>query len=263
MNTRPERDFTNPICQPFLLEGGDHGVLLLHGFTGSAAHMRLIGEGLHAHGFTVMGVNLPGHATYMDDMANFTWEDWLNAAKEGFMALKNRCRYQSVAGLSMGGCLTLLLAQQMQPTAIATISAPMAVRQRLLPLAGLAAPFVPHILWRSREHSPYPVDDRYDYGYPGFPTRSGTDLHRLIRMARRDLHAVQCPLLVVQSRKDETIAPESAEVILAGVGSSKKGMLWLDNVPHVCTISPEHPAITAAIAETFRMAEQNEARPGQ
>ncbi len=255
MNTRPVRDFSDDVCQPFRFGGDEHGVLLIHGFTGSAAHMRLLGEGLRDKGFTVLGINLPGHAVSMDEMAKTTWEDWLDAAKQAFMTLKRGCRYVSVAGLSMGGCLALILAEQMQPTAVATISAPMAVQQRLLPLAGLAAPFVPRIMWRSREDSPYPLDERYDYGYPGFPTRCGTDLHRLIRMARGDLHAVQCPILAVQSRQDETIAPNSADIILAGVGSEKKGVLWLENVPHVCTISPEHPRIAAAVAELLRTSE--------
>ena len=47
MKQRPERDFSDAVCQPFHLKGDDHGVLLLHGFTGSAAHMRPLGELLH------------------------------------------------------------------------------------------------------------------------------------------------------------------------------------------------------------------------
>ena len=73
--------------RPAFLWGGTepnrkhHGVLLIHGFTGSIAHMRPIAQELHARGFTVMGINLPGHATDLDDMVRYTWEDWLNAAK--------------------------------------------------------------------------------------------------------------------------------------------------------------------------------------
>lgn len=251
---RPERDFSDPVCQPFFFQGGSHGVLLLHGFTGSAAHMRPLGERLHQAGFTVMGVNLPGHAVSMDAMAKTGWADWLEAAKDAFMHLQEQCVHVSVAGLSMGGCLALLLAQQMHPTAIAAISAPMAVQNPMLPFAGLAAPFVRRIMWRARRDAS-PLDDRYDYGYPGFPTRCGSDLHRLIGMARRDLHAVQCPVLIVQSRQDETISADSAEIIAAGVGSERVGTLWLTGVPHVCTISSALDQIAQATVETFRQAE--------
>lgn len=256
MNQRPERNFSDPQCQPFLLDGGNHGVLLLHGFTGSVAHMRPLGERLHAQGFTVMGVNLPGHAVSMEAMGRTGWQDWLDAAKEAFCHLRERCTYVSVAGLSMGGCLTLLIAQQLQPTAIAAISAPMAVKNRLLPFAGLAAPFHPRVMWGVRPDDDQ-LDDRYDYGYPGFPTRCGVDLHRLITMARRDLHAVHCPVLIVQSHQDETISDNSAKVIADGVSSEKVGVLWLHDVPHVCTISRELPQIATAVADIFRWAENS------
>ena len=255
MKIRDVRDFSDPVCQPFYLKGGEHGVLLLHGFTGSAAHMRPLGEALHQQGFTVMGINLPGHAQSMEAMGQTGWHEWLEAAKEAFRKLQDEYRYASVAGLSMGGCLTLLIAEQMHPTAAVTISAPMAVQNPLLPFAGIAAPFIKHIMWRSREALPYRLDDRYDYGYPGFPTKCGVDLNRLIRMARWDLHAVQCPLLIVQSRQDETISADSADVIAAGVSSRTVGMLWLENAPHVCTISDRLSDITAGMVELLRKAE--------
>ena len=74
-------------------------------------------------------------------------------------------------------------------------------------------------------------------------------------MARRDLHAVQCPLLIVQSRQDETISADSAEVISVGVSSDKVGTLWLEGVPHVCTISSALPQIAGAAADLLRQAE--------
>lgn len=261
MEQRPERDFSDALCQPFLLEGEmrngkRHGVLLIHGFTGTIAHMRLIAESLHALGFTVMGINLPGHATNLDDMAGCTWEDWLNAAKEAFLRLKAQCDFVSVAGLSMGGCLSLIIGEQMQPTAIAPISAPMGTRAPLW-LATLFSPVLRTIWWRSREGEPNPVDDRYDYGYPGFRSSCARHLNRLIRIARYDLHAVICPILVVQSHADATITADSADVILQGVSSGRKGVLWLEDVPHVCTISKEADNIAAALAEHFRWAEDN------
>lgn len=260
MDKRPERDLSAAVCQPFLLEGEKrngktHGVLLMHGFTGTAAHMRLVGEKLHEHGFTVMGVNLPGHATTMDDMARCTWQDWLDAAREAFLSLKQRCDYVSVAGLSMGGCLALILAETMQPTAIAPISAPMGTQLPLW-LATLTRPIFPTIWWKNRDGDLIPMVNEYDCGYQGFRSGCARHLDRLIKLARRDLHAVSCPVLVVQSHADETITPDSAEVILSGVSSERKGVLWLEDAPHVCTITREAGNIADAIADHFRRAEE-------
>lgn len=260
MGQRPEKSFTDAACQPFSFPGDEHGVLLIHGFTGSASHMRPLGERLNAAGFTVEGVNLPGHAASMEEMGKTGWQDWLEAAKTAFFRLQQRCRYASVAGLSMGGCLTLLLAEQMHPTAIAPISAPMAVQNRLLPLAGLMKGLIPHISWQERDETAYPLDDRYDYGYTGFPTKCAADLHHIIKMARQDLHAVTCPILAVQSSGDETIDHRSIDIILDGVSSEVKGALRLKDVPHVCTISDALPAIADGVAETFRAAQEAASR---
>lgn len=256
MKKRPTVDFSAPECQPFFFEGGEHAVLLIHGFTGSAAHLRPLGERLHQQGFTVKGINLPGHATNMADMGRYSWQDWLQAAKEAFVELKDRYPRVSVAGLSMGGVLTLLLAEQMEVTSAAPISAPTAVQNRLMPFARYAAPFVHTIWWSEDPERQAKLDTRYDCGYPGFPTKSAAELNTLIGMARRNLHAVTCPVLVVQSRADETIAPESAETILAGVSSEVKGALWLEDVPHVCTLSAELENIARAVGELLRRAEE-------
>lgn len=252
MAKRPETDFSRAECQPYLLEGGEHALLMIHGFTGSAAHLRPLGERLHRMGYTVRGINLPGHATRMEDMRACTWLDWLQAAKNEFAALKEKYPKVSVAGLSMGGVLSLLLAEQMDVTAAVTLSAPMAVQNKLMPLARLASPFMPVTWWKSRPADGVQLDPRYDLGYAGFPTRSAADLSRLIRMARHDLYAVTCPLLVVQSHGDETIAEDSGEVILRGISSERKGILWLEDAPHVCTLTDDIDVIAGAMGELLQ-----------
>lgn len=251
-----EVDFSVPEAQPFDFRGDSHGVLLIHGFTGSAGHMRLLGEHLRDKGFTVKGINLPGHATSIADMGRYGWKQWLQAAKEAVVALKDQCEYVSVSGLSMGGVLSLILAEQMEVTSVVPISAPMAVKNKSMCLAGPASLFIKTIWWSSDPERPAQLDRRYDYGYTGFPTRCAVDLSHLIKLARRNLYAVTCPVLAVQSHADETISEDSAEVIYRGVSSQEKDILWLENVPHVCTISSEHQRIADRMAQTFRGAEK-------
>lgn len=252
---RPEKDFTAEVCQPFDFKGGKHGVLLIHGFSGTAAHMRLIGEELHRQGFTVKGINLPGHGVSMEAMGKTTWQDWLQAAKAAFLELKAECDLVSVGGLSMGGVLTLLLAEQMDVCCAMPISAPMAVQNKFMPFARVGSLFVKTVYWGNDEHRASLMDMNYHYGYPGFPTKCAAGLAKLIGMARRNLHCITCPVLAVQSRADETISHDSADVIMAGVSSEKKAALWLEKVPHVCTISPEWPKIAKAMAACMREAE--------
>ncbi len=239
--------FNRDCAKPFLLKGNETGVLLLHGFTGCVSHMRPLGDALHSRGYTTMGINLPGHAATEGDMARYDWKDWLQAAKQAVLQLSKTCHTVVICGLSMGGVLALLVAEQMKVAACVPISAPMAVRNRLISLAGLFAPFYPRLSWHSQGDHHTGLDAAYDYGYSGFPTRSAADLNHLIRLARQNLFAINCPMLVVQSDADETIWEGSADEILSGISSESKQKLWLKGVPHVCTISKELPAIVDAM----------------
>ncbi len=239
--------FDREVCQPFYHKGNDCGVLLIHGFTGTCAHMRPLADALAARGYTVRTINLPGHATAESDMAKATWQQWLHAAKEAAYQMMQEVRVFTVCGLSMGGVLALLIAQQMKVDVCVPISAPTAVQNRLLPLAGIAAPIIRRIPWGEGTERHKHIDKTYDFGYSGFPTAKGADLNRLIKMANRNLFNIQCPILAVQSDGDETIWEGSADAILEGVGSAVRQKLMLHDMPHVVTLTPEYQTIADAM----------------
>lgn len=239
--------FDREVCRPFFHEGGPNGILLLHGFTGSAAHMRKLADALAGRGYTVRSVNLPGHASTEEDMARANWQMWLQASKQAALDMMDRCQVTTVCGLSMGGVLALLIAEQMKVDACVPISAPMATKNRLAPFARLVAPVYRRVSWAPPAQRHKLLDPEYDYGYTGFPTAKAADLNHLIKLARQNLFNINCPLLCVQSDADETVWEGSADCILSGVGSEIRQKLWLHGVPHVCTISTEWPAIVDAI----------------
>lgn len=248
---------SSPLAQPFLFPEGDHGLLLIHGFTGSPAHMRPIADALHERGFAVRGILLPGHGTSPEDMAKVSWQDWLLSVRTAAREMQGQYRHFSVAGLSMGGVLALLLAQEMDVTACVSLAAPMKTTNRFRWAAPLAAPFYPMIGKRpdaARERSPRTP---YDIGYSCYPTKSVHDLSVLMHRARQHLSLIHCPVLVVQSRKDETVTADSPQIILDGVGSRAKAQLWLENAPHVCTTADEYPKIVDAMDSFLHKAEKN------
>ena len=252
--------FDREVCQPYRYDGSKNGILLLHGFTGSAAHMRKLAEALARRGHSVRTINLPGHAATEDDMAKATWQSWLYEVKQASMEMINEMDTFTICGLSMGGVLALLVAEQMKVDACVPISAPMAVKNRLLPLAGLFAPLMPRIAWGPPTERHAALDSAYDFGYTGFPTAKGADLNQLIKLARRNLYNITCPVLCVQSEADETIWEGSADTILDGVSSGIRQKLWLKEVPHVCTISRELPSIADAIDKLMERVHQEKQR---
>lgn len=249
-------DINHPNAKPFFLEGGEHAVLLTHGFTGTPGSMRPLGEKLHQAGFTVQGILLPGHGTNVDDMAKSTWQQWLEAELKAVYALQERYQYVSVCGLSMGGVLSLIAAEQKDVTCCIPISAPMKIRFPLIGLAKPASYLIPRMQWGPESA----VRDgqlmkEYNLGYVGYPTAKAHDLNILMKRARGNLFAVSCPVLVIQSHADATIHRSSAQTILDGIEHEQKEVLWLDDVPHVCTLSKALPAIAQKTIETLKKAE--------
>ena len=232
------QDFSLPQAQPFDFPEGDHGVLLIHGFTGSPAHMRLMGERLREKGFAVRGILLPGHGETPEALKNAAWQDWLLACRQAARDMRAKYRRFTAAGLSMGGCLALLIAEQMQADACVAIAAPMKTVNRFRAFAPAAARLRPMIQKRA-DGSRDTLIREYDIGYDCFPTASVAQLSAVIRRAKQDLHLIRCPVLTIQSRRDGTVTADSPRIILNGVSSMVKAQLWLDSAPHVCTISPE------------------------
>lgn len=245
-----------PNAAPFLLEGGEDAVLLLHGFTGSAGHMRPLGDALHAAGFTVQGILLPGHGTRIEDMDTEGGAGpWKEAAFSAYRELLAKYRSVSVMGLSMGGALALLIAEaEPAPACLVTLSAPMLLQNRftaLSPVFGLFVDVLPDGKHRRRE------DDflhEYDINYKGTPVHRVPDLRRLIHEARKDLARVTCPTLVVQSHADPTVRPVSAEIIYNGISSTEKGMLWLEKSGHIVTLGPDREVVFERAVTVARLA---------
>jgi len=248
MQPREKGYFSGDECKPFFFKGGKKGIVLLHGFTGSVAHMRPLGDTLYKNGYSAMGINLPGHATAEKDMASVGRREWMQAALDAVGQLRLHCQTVAVCGLSMGAVLSMLIAEQHKADACISISAPLPALNRLLPLTSLLGLFHPRISWEQDENRILQLDQRYDKGYTGFPTRKGADLYTLIKQAQRNLPQIACPILVIQSKDDHTISPASADTILENVSSKQKEKLILHGVPHVCTISGKLPEIANAIS---------------
>lgn len=244
----------SPLAAPFSFPEGKHGVLLIHGFTGSPAHMLPLGKALHEKGFAVEGILLPGHGTQPQDMGSVSWQDWLLAVRQAAQKMKGQYEHFSVAGLSMGGVLALLLAEEMHLTACVTLAAPMKTTNKFRALAPLLAPFYPTIT-KGEKGSRALLDAAYDIGYDQYPTVSVGHLSALIRRARQHLSLIRCPLLAVQSRKDEAVTADSPDIILNEISSQTKARLWLQDAPHVCTLSAEAPQIVSAMEAFLHKAE--------
>ncbi|KLU59268.1 carboxylesterase [Peptococcaceae bacterium CEB3] len=237
------------LVEAFYHEGNDDlGCLLLHGFTGSPSEMRFLGEKLAAHDWTVYGLLLSGHGTTPEDMVRTGWKDWARDAEAGVMGLRRHCRRVAAIGLSMGGLLSLYLAEKGLVDAVISMNTPMVLQDWRARLAGLAKPFVRYV--EKAEASGGTTAERF--AYERIPLRPLDSLNKALPGVRRNLGQVRCPVLVMQSRRDKTVSPRSADILWRGLSGARTELIFWENSGHILTLGPEREAVASETARFLK-----------
>jgi carboxylesterase len=229
-------------------------VVLMHGWTGSPAHMRLLAAELDAAGFGAVAPLLPGHGTTIRDMLDVTWRDWVATAAEAAQRVVDSGARLHLAGLSMGGVLAILLAPVFRPASLITINAPIRVVNRTAPFLSIARGSPRIRDYEPAERHPEFAHD-YAHHYDGTPIGSVADLLDLIRAAKSVLNRVSAPALVVQSLTDETVRPASATYLYEHLGSPFKRLVWLERSAHVATLDIERDRLAQEVVRHLRDAQ--------
>jgi len=241
-----------PSAEPFFFPGGSTGVLLVHGFTGTPKEMGWMGEYLHKRGYSVLGVRLAGHATQIEDLPHLKWPDWLNSVEDGYHILKGMSDKIVIAGLSMGGILSLLFASHFEVSGVIAMSTLYALppdpRMRILRWLWRIYPYVP----KGEPDWQDPDPAQAQIAYPKYPTPTILELAALVDQMQTALPKIRVPALLMHSRQDESAAPENMEMIYQYLGSQDKTMLWLENSGHVVVRDAEKERVFLAADEFIR-----------
>ena len=223
-------------------DGRRVGVLVLHGFTGSPASVRPWAEHLHEVGYAVSVPRLPGHGTRWQDLNRTTYADWYGEAEAAFEKLASECDDVVVAGLSMGGCLALDLAERRsREVAGLVLVNPIVNRERRDVLVVSLLKFVVPALRGVRNDIKKPDAD--EVGYARTPLRAAHSLFRAIGVVRERLPEVTAPLLLFRSRTDRVVDPSSGRIIMSTVSSRDLEERVLEDSYHVATLDNDAPAV--------------------
>lgn len=244
-----------PGAEPFAHDaagpGGEIGVLLSHGFTGSPQSMRPWAEHLATEGFTVRLPRLPGHGTSWQELNRTRFEDWYATASRAFDELAERCTTVVVGGLSMGGTLVTKLAED-RGTAVAGVMLVNPAyrfedwRLRFLPALKWVVPATPAIGNDIRKEG---VDE---LAYARTPLKA---LHSLVKGCEgvvHDLPQVTQPILLMRSAEDHVVPASSSALMLSRVSSKDVTEVVLENSYHVATLDNDAPQIFEMSAKFVR-----------
>ncbi|MHB1710249.1 MAG: alpha/beta hydrolase [Acidimicrobiales bacterium] len=229
-------------AEPWSHEGGSHGVLVLHGFTGNPHSMRPLAMALGKAGFTVDLPLLPGHGTSVEDMVPTRWQDWSNAAEAAYSALAVTCDRVVVVGLSMGGTLSCWLAARHREIAGLAVVNPL-----IDPPAEEIRAMIRAMLADGTEltdgiGSDIAKEGSVECSYARTPLAAALSLFEGVDTVEPALGEIRCPTLLMNSRVDHVVATESGDVLERQVGGPIE-RIYLERSYHVATLDWDAPVI--------------------
>lgn len=244
-------ELIHPLAAEFRLEGTNgEAVVLIHGFTGVPAHFRPLGSFLNDHGYTVVAPRLAGHGMTMAELAAAGANDWIASARSTIEEVADHDRTH-LAGLSMGGLISLLLATPTGAATVTTINSPIIIRDKRAYAAPIARFFVREVSWPESEPDLDEEMEQYWMPYPGFPTRGAASLLLIGGRALWAARRLDVPALVIQSRTDETVDPRSGRILARVLGEQARS-LWLENSLHVAVLDRERDVIARELLDHLR-----------
>jgi carboxylesterase len=241
-----------PGAEPFAADGGEVGVVLSHGFTGSPHSLRPWARSLADAGLSVRLPRLPGHGTRWQDLNDTRWPDWYGEIERAFDDLRGRCRVVFAMGLSMGGTLVLRLGEER--------AAEVAGLVLVNPSLGSTRWDIRHVLPVARHIMPSLKGIASDIRKPGVtelaydrtPLRAMHSLSQLWPLVVADLPRLTAPTLLYRSRVDHVVEPLSGRLLRAGASATEVTEVILEDSYHVATLDNDAPAIVAGSLDFVR-----------
>ncbi len=212
--------------KPFFFEAGERAVLLLHGFTGNSADVRMLGRFLESKGYTCHAPIYKGHGVPPEELVHTGPDDWWQDVMNGYQFLKNKGYEKiAVAGLSLGGVFSLKLGYTVPIEGIVTMCAPMYIKSEETMYEG--------VLEYAREYkkregkSAEQIEQEMER-FKQTPMKTLKALQALIADVREQLDLIYAPTFVVQARHDHMINPDSANIIYNEIESPVKQIKWYE-----------------------------------
>ena len=240
-----------PGAEPWSHSAGPAGALCLHGFTGSPNSMRGVAQAFAAAGFSVELPRLPGHGTTVEEMMTTGWADWTGEAEAAYQRLAARTESVVVAGLSMGGSLTLWTAARHPEVAgivcinPATQPQPPEVMDMVHGMIDEGTELMPGI------GSDIALPGVVETAYAGTPLRPLVSMITGVVDLVPSYASIHCPLLLITSTQDHVVDPAQSDYLAERYAGPVERIV-LERSYHVATLDYDRELIEERAVEFGR-----------
>lgn len=218
----------SPECHSIVCDRGrDECVLMIHGYPTAPNMYSYSASRLDEAGFDVFAPLIPTFGADPEEFKNTGYTQWFQFIDDFYLDLRRKYRAVHVLGVSMGGAMTLDLAEKYSGTELAmedivVISAPVAyncIRYAVMtnPLGYLARTlrlFIKTIDLHVVNSRPDSEDGNEDWcGYGGIVMTHGVSLTAAFNRIRKNLSSIEVPMFVMHDRGDRTVSFRNLAII--------------------------------------------------
>lgn len=202
--------------------------LLTHGYLGTPFEMEPLVEPLLELGADVRMVTLPGHDSTLEEFRKTGYRVWYEHVEREYLRAAEEYEKVFLIGFSLGGSLSLAVAEKHSPAGVAAISSPvLPVRVWPRQMRDWGLVFLPLLRFFVKEMALRPArpESRAIAPWRGYEAVAHPpqlySLFKGLGGIRRNLYRISSPLLVVHDVRDRVISCGNAMKILEGVSSER------------------------------------------
>lgn len=232
-----ERKCFSQKCRSIIIENGNKRcVLFIHGFPTAPNMYSYPAKVFSENGYDVHAPLIPTFGADWHDFENTTFSQWFSFIDDYYVSLKKRYEKLFVVGVSMGGEMTLKLAEKYSGTAnemsaIAVLAAPVVYNSLIR--YGIITSFPTYFartlgLFRKSigakavcGHEGSQDGDEEWTGYSGLFIGPGLSLVYSMKDVRKNLFRITVPMISIHDKGDKTVPFKNQKIILDHVKSRR------------------------------------------
>lgn len=219
-----------PECKSIVRKNNNNkAILFIHGFPTTPNMYAWASEYAFLHDYDVYVPLIPSFGTDPKDMIKTNFSSWFDYIDRYYQKLREEYQEVYVIGVSMGGAMTLKLAEKYSGTdkemkKIAVLSAPVvynSIKDGVITSASaylgrILKFFIPSLNARNTTTLEGHNDgDEKWFGYLGTFPRQGISLIYNLKFIRKDLPLIKVPMIAIHDRTDKTVPFKNLLIIKA------------------------------------------------
>jgi len=233
--------------------------LLIHSYISTPKEMKELGNKINREfNDSVFAIRLLGHGELPSKIYNLTLDNWYGQVEKEFNNLSLKCEKINVVGSSIGGVLSLKLAQEKEFNNLYIINAYFypSYRWYLLIDTNIYLKLFGKVVYYGKNRDVMindPESLKKHIAYRNFPFPPIINSFKFFDETAGNLIKVDENILIQHSYNDDVADPEFAEVIFNGVSSEIKEIKWFERSNHILLSDYDKEDVIKNILDFERM----------